>query len=88
MDKIEDLEDQIDRLKRIAIDLKVDLNIRDDRIRELERQLLNERRQVRSLEVGTQTMNKLEILGVSLDDDGTDPYATGQFKRSPWEKVR
>ena len=87
MDKVKELEIKIDRYKRIAINLKIDLNIRDERIRKLERDLLDARRQVRSLEVGTQTMNKLEILGVSLDDDGTDPYETGQFK-SPWEKVR
>ncbi|MCK5615412.1 hypothetical protein KAR91_76825 [Candidatus Pacearchaeota archaeon] len=86
MDKIKDLEKQIERLKRIAVDLKVDLNIRDAKIRELERELLNERRQVRSLEVGTQTMRKLEILGESKDDNGGSPYDTGRFK-SPWEKV-
>jgi predicted RNase H-like nuclease (RuvC/YqgF family) len=87
MDKVKELEIKIDRYKRIAINLKIDLNIRDERIQKLERDLLEARRQVRSLEVGTQTTNKLEILGVSHDDDGTDPYETGQFK-SPWEKVR
>ena len=88
MDTIKDLEMQIDRLKRIAIDLKVDLNIRDDKIRELERELLYERRQVRSLEVGTQTMAKLEILGKSKDDNGFDPRQTGTFDKKIWEKVR
>ncbi len=85
-EKIRELEDTIERLKRIAVDLKVDLNIRDARIRKLERQLLEERRQVRSLEVNTQTVQKLEILGDSEDDNGFDPRETGQF-RSPWEKV-
>ena len=86
-ERIKELEAQIERYKTIAIGLKVDLNIRDERIRDLERELLNERRQVRSLEVGTQTIAKLEILGESEDDDGFDPRQTGTF-RSPWEKVR
>jgi len=86
MDKIKDLEAQIERLKRIAVDLRVDINIRDARIRKLERDLLDESRQVRSLEIGTQTMRKLEILGESEDDNGGSPYDTGRF-RSPWEKV-
>ena len=84
-EKIRELEDTIERLKRIAVDLKVDLNIRDARIRDLERQLLEERRQVRSLEVNTQTVQKLEILGESEDDNGGSPYDTGRFK-SPWRK--
>jgi len=86
-EKIRELEAQIERYKTIAIGLKVDLNIRDARIRELERELMNERRQVRSLEVNTRTVQKLEILGDSEDDDGFDPRQTGTFN-SPWAKVR
>lgn len=87
MDKIRKLEATIDRLKRIAIDLKVDVNIRDAKIRDLENQLTEAHRRERNLMAGTQTMSKLEILGESNDDDGTDPRATGTFK-SPWEGVR
>ncbi len=86
-ERIKELEEQVERLKTIAIDLKVDVNIRDAKIRDLERELLFERRQVRSMEVGTQTMRKLQILGGSEDDNGGSPYDTGQYK-SPWEKVR
>lgn len=86
MNKIQELETQIERYRTIAIDLKVDLNIRDARIRKLETQLLNEERQVRSLEVNTRTVRKLEILGKSNDDNGGSPYNTGQFKR-PWEGI-
>lgn len=85
--RVELLELQIERYKNIAASLQVDLNMRDARIRDLERQLENERRQVRSLEVNTQTVQKLEILGDSDDDDGFDPRQTGTFN-SPWAKVR
>lgn len=87
-EKIRELEDQIDRLRRIAIDLKVTINIRDAKIRDLERELLTERRQVRSMEVGTQTMEKLAILGESEDDNGFDPRQTGTFSKDIWNKVR
>ena len=66
-ERIKELEEQVERLKTIAIDLKVDVNIRDAKIRDLERELLFERRQVRSMEVGTQTMRKLQILGESKE---------------------
>ena len=86
-ERIRELEAQTERLKRIAIDLKVDLNIRDAKIRKLEGQLTEAHRRERSLVVGTQTMSKLEILGESDDDNGQDPRATGKF-RSPWEGAR
>ena len=86
-ERIRELEAQIERYKNIAIGLKVDLNIRDARIRDLERQLLDESRQVRSLELNTQEVKKLEILELSEDEEGFDPYETGQFN-SPWEKTR
>ena len=84
--RVEILELQIERYKNIANSLKVDLNMRDARIRDLERQLEDERRQVRSLEVNTQTVQKLELLGNSDDDDGFDPRQTGTFT-SPWAKT-
>ena len=87
MTEVRLLEQQIERLKRIAIDLKVDLNIRDEKIRKLERQLVEAHKRERELMHGTQTMSKLEILGESDDDDGTDPRATGRFK-NPWEGAR
>lgn len=87
MDKIRDLEVQIERLKRIAVQLKVDVNIRDAKIVELEQKLVEAHARERGMMRNTQTMNKLEILGESNDDDGGSPYDTGRFK-SPWEKVR
>ncbi len=86
-ERIRELEAQIERLNRIAIDLKVDLNIRDAKIRELERQLAEAHTRERSLVVGTQTMSKLEILDESDDDNGQDPRETVQY-RNPWENAR
>jgi len=87
MNNIKELEEKIERLRNIAIELKVDLNIRDQKIRDLERQLAEAHRRERDLVRGTQTMSKLEILGESDDDDGFDPRQTGTFN-SPWAKVR
>jgi len=85
-DKIKELELKVDRLTSIAIGQKVDLNIRDEKIRKLERELAQARSQVRALEIGEQTMRNLRILGDD-DDDGSPYNNTGQYK-SPWEKVR
>lgn len=86
-DKTKKLEAQIVRLKNIAIDLKVNVNIRDDKIRELEHRLTEAHSRERNLMAGTQTISKLEILGNSDDDNGQDPRDTGRFK-SPWEGIR
>jgi len=82
-----DLMEQNERLKKIAINLKVDLNMRDAKIRKLKRQLAEAHEEARQLVVGTQTMNKLQILGGSEDDNGQDPMNTGQYK-NPWENAR
>ncbi len=88
MTEVEFLEEQAKRLKKIAINLKVDVNMRDAKIRKLERQLLEAHSEARELARGTQTMNKLQILGESEDDNGQDPLNTGQYKRNPWENAR
>lgn len=87
MTEIQLLEQKVDRLKRIAIDLKVDLNIRNTKICKLERELVKAHAEVRELVIGTQTMNKLQILGESEDDNGQDPRETGQYK-NPWEHAQ
>ena len=86
MDKINELELQVERYKNMAIGLTVDLNISKARISELEAQLKDARRQVRSMELDTQTVQNLSILQ-DEDDDGFDPRATGQFRR-PWERAK
>ena len=70
-----------------VVDLKVDVSLKDTRIRNLEKQLREARAEVRGYEQGTQTVRKLQILGESDDDNGFDPRATGAFK-SPWERAR
>lgn len=82
-----ELRAENERLKKIAINLKVDLNMRDAKIRKLKRQLAEAHEETRQLVVGTQTMNKLQILGESEDDNGQDPRETGQYK-NPWENAR
>jgi len=84
MDKVTRLEKENERLKRIAVNLGVDLNIRNETISELKRELLDSSRQIRSLEVNTATIECLEIIE---DKDDYSPYNTGQFK-SPWERIR
>ena len=73
--------------QREVANLKVDVNLKDTRIRNLEKQLRDARAEVRGYEQGTQTMRKLQILSESDDDNGFDPRATGAFK-SPWERAR
>ena len=85
--EIRELKKQVERLKTIAIDLKVDLNIRDGEVRELQHQLAKAHDQERSTTRNTQTIDNLKILGDSDDDNGQDPRDTGRFK-SPWEGVR
>jgi len=87
-EKIKRLEADIQRLKNIAVDLKVDLNIRDTRILELEKELAEARRQIRHMEIGTQTMAKLEILDINTEEESFNPRQTGRFKKNPWEKVK
>ena len=84
----EKLVERLDVLEREVIDLKVDCNIKDERIRQLEKDLASARRQIREYEVGTQTMRKLQILGNSDDDTGYDPYGSANDRPKPWEKAR
>ena len=85
--EIRELKKQVERLRTIAIDLKVDLNIRDGEVRELQHQLAKAYDQERSTADNTQTIDNLKILGDSDDDNGQDPRDTGRFK-NPWEGVR
>lgn len=79
------LQAEIDRLQGQLIDVKVDLNIEQQRTEQLERDLAEARAQVKAYELGTQTMRKLRILGESDDDNGYDPRETGQFRA--WKGV-
>lgn len=83
-----ELQAQIDALESKLMDANVDMNIKDQRIRQLENDLAAARAQIRDYEVGTQTMRKLQILGDSDDDNGFDPRQSGVYRKDTWEKVR
>ncbi len=76
MTEVEFLEEQAKRLKKIAIDLKVELNISEAKVRKLERQLVAEMRPA----PGTPTVDKLRILCDSDDDNGQDPMSSGEYR--------
>lgn len=75
----------IDQLERELIDARVDINIKDERIRELEKQLRNAHAALRELEIGTQTMRTLALVE---DEDVFNPRQTGTFRTDAWNKVR
>ena len=77
--------DEIDRLQRELIDARVDLNIKDERIRELEAKLRKAQFAIRELEIGTQTMRTLAL---AEEEDSFDPRATGEFKTDLWRHRR
>jgi predicted RNase H-like nuclease (RuvC/YqgF family) len=85
MNTIKTLNDQVDALQRKLIDAKVDLNIKDERIRELEKRLREAHSALRELEIGTQTMRTLALEG---DEEDFDPRQTGTFSKDAWSKVR
>lgn len=76
---------QIDKLQRELIDARVDINIKDERIRELEKELRKAQFAIRELEVGTMTMRTLAL---KEEEESFDPYATGEFKRDNWSNAR
>lgn len=85
MNTIKTLNDQVDALQRKLIDAKVDLNIKDARILELEKRLREAHSALRELEIGTQTMRTLALEG---DEEDFDPRQTGTFSKDAWSKVR
>ncbi|MHA1289353.1 MAG: hypothetical protein ACTSPB_18350 [Candidatus Thorarchaeota archaeon] len=85
MTKTEILNNQIDVLQRKLIDAKVDINIKDERIRTLEKELRVAQFAVRELEIGTHT---LRTLALENDEEDFDPRQTGTFSKDAWSKVR
>ena len=83
METFEKLNEQIDVLHRKLIDAKVDLNIKDERIRVLEKELKVAQFAVRELEIGTHTMRTLAL---EADEESFDPRQTGAFESDIWRK--
>jgi len=77
--------EKIDQLQRELIDARVDINIKDERIRELEKQLRKAQFAIRELEIGTQTMRTLAL---AEDEESFDPYATGEFRADRWRNAQ
>lgn len=82
---LEDHNEKIDKLQRELIDARVDINIKDERIRELEKRLREAHQAIRELEIGTQTMQTLSLEG---EEESFDPYATGEFSTNRWRNAR
>jgi len=80
MTEVQFLEEQAKRLKKIAIDLKVELNISEAKVRKLEHQLVAAKRPA----PGTPTVDKLRILCESDYDNGQDPMSSGEY-RNPFK---
>ena len=72
----QELHAKIDALEGQLIDARVDLNISEDKVRKLERELAEANARIRQLERDTVTVQTL-----SLDDEDAtfDPRNTGQF---------
>ena len=75
----------IDQLERELIDARIDINIKDERIRVLERELREAHTALRELEIGTQTMRTLALVD---DEDEFNPRQTGAFNKNVWSKTR
>ena len=76
---------KIDQLQRELIDLRVDVNIKDDRILELEKQLRQAHFAIRELEIGTQTMRTLAL---AEDEASFDPRESGIFHKDTWRNAQ
>jgi hypothetical protein len=77
----------MDTKDTIIAGLQVDINILQERVKQVTRERDEARNEVRRHELGTQTMRKLQILG---EDDGGafDPRETGAFPKDIWERTR
>jgi hypothetical protein len=66
-------------------DARVDVNIKDERIRTLEKELRVARFAVREFEIGTHTM---QTLALAEEEEDFNPRQTGAFDKDIWSKVR
>jgi hypothetical protein len=82
----DELLDRIDALESKLMDANVDMNIKDQHIRQLENDLAAARAQIREYEVGTQTMRTLAL--VDEVEENFDPRESGVFHTDSWRGVR
>ena len=81
----DELELKIDTLERKLMDAHIDINMKDERIAELEKQIREYRFQIRELEVGTQTMRTLAL---EEEEETFDPRESGVFHKDTWSNAR
>ena len=80
-----ELELKIDALENKLMDAKIDCNMKDERIAELEKQVREYRFQIRELEIGTQTMRTLKL---EQEEETFDPRESGIFHKDTWSNAR
>ncbi len=85
MTEREELQTQIDALESKLMDARIDLNMKDNRIRDLERQLREAQFKIRELEIGTQTMRTLALQD---EEESFDPRESGVFNKDTWSNAR
>lgn len=71
----QELHARVASLEAQLVDAKVDLNISEDKRRQLEKELAEANRRIRELERDTMTIQTLSLEG----DDDFNPRNTGQF---------
>jgi hypothetical protein len=80
-----ELQAKIDSLESKLMDAKIDCNMKDGRIAELEKQVCEYRFQIRELEIGTQTMHTLKL---EEEEETFDPRESGVFHKDTWSNAR
>ena len=85
MTEQEELQTRIDELESQLMDARIDGNMKDQRIKELETQVREYRFQIREMEIGTQTMRTLALEG---DEESFDPRESGVFHKDAWSNAR
>lgn len=81
----QELHARIFALESQLVDAKVDLNISEDRVRELEKELKEANDRIRQLERDTMTVQTLSLEG---EEETFDPYESGVFNKNVWSKAR
>ena len=82
----DELRIENERLRKIAINFRVERNLLARQVEELKRELAEARREIREQDLDTQRMRALAIEGGPEGYSG-DPYDTGTF-RDPWRNAR
>ena len=84
----QELRSRIDALENQLIDAKVDLNISEEKRRQLEKELMEANARIRELERDTMTVQTLSLEELQVEDESFDPRATGRFNKDAWGNVR